>query len=197
VIRRPSPAVIPAVRRAVLGIDPSLSSTGYSYWHGARLVTGCIESGKLRGPHRLFYIRMQVGKLLDACQPTLVAMEDYAMGARGNNMFHIGELGGVLKTLVWDRGIDILPIPPTVMKSIIAMNGRAEKQHIMTALQVRFGITLTQHDEADAAGLMVVGEMRCGLRKANAKDGKSDRFAAVRDCELVKGRLQLISTAGK
>ena len=115
------------------------------------------------------------------------------MGARGNNMFHIGELGGVLKRLIWARGIDILEVPPTVMKSVIALSGRAEKDAIVRALKVRFGQTVSQHDEADAAGLLLLGEMRCGVRPVDAKVGKTDRFAAVRDCKIIKGRLQLIS----
>lgn len=185
----------PAVESSsrVLGIDASLSSTGYAYMQGAKLITGRITTGNLRNAHRLFYVELMLSKVLDVAKPTLVAYEDYAMGARGNNMFHIGELGGVLKRLIWSRGIDYFEIPPTVMKSVIALSGKAEKHQIATALKVRFGMTVNQHDEADAAGLMLVGEMKAGIRRVDAKVGKSDRFDAVRQAEIVRGKLSLIS----
>lgn len=188
---------IEVAEHRVLGLDASLSCSGYAYWKQGRLVTGRIKTDHLRGAHRLFYVRMQLAKLLDECDPTLVAMEDYALGAGGkhnNNVFHIGELGGVLKILVWDRGVDLLSIPPTVMKSVIALHGRAEKPQIVEALERRFGLVVRQHDEADATGLLLVGEMKCGLRPYDPPyvEGKKtvDRSASVRACEVVKGRPQ-------
>lgn len=175
----------------VLGIDPSLNSTGYAYRTNTGLTTGRLEPGKLRGPWRLNYMRLQLEKIIDRAQPTLVVYEDYAMGARGNNMFHIGELGGVLKTLVWDKGIDCLEVSPTMMKSIIARSGRAEKQDIINALKARFGLVVSNHDEADAAGLMLLGEMKCGLYKVSEKEQQSKHFASVLNSEITRGRLQM------
>jgi Holliday junction resolvasome RuvABC endonuclease subunit len=177
----------------VLGVDASLASTGYAYFQNGRLVSGRITTEKLRGPHRLFYVRLQLAKVLDTVKPTLVSYEDYAMGARGNNMFHIGELGGVLKTLVWERGIDCLEIAPTMMKSIIALSGRADKQQVSTALKVRYDLSVAQHDEADATGLLLVGEMRCGIRRVDAKSGKIDRSEVSMQLPITKGKLHLIS----
>jgi len=137
-----------------------------------------------------------LSKVIEAAKPTLVVYEDYAMGAGGkmnNNVFHLGELGGVLKTMLWEQGIDYIEIAPTMMKSVIALNGRAEKRGIATALQVRFGITVNQHDEADAIGLMLLGEMKCGARNPTEKAGKSDRLEALRQTPITKGKLQLIS----
>lgn len=115
------------------------------------------------------------------------------MSNRANNMFHIGELGGVLKTHTWEMGVDYVCIPPASLKSAIALNGKAEKIQISTALKVRFSLVVDQHDEADAAGLMVLGEMKLGLRKATAAVGKEDRFAGIRNATVVKGKLISIS----
>lgn len=179
----------------IIGIDPSLASTGYAYRHNGKLITGTITTHPLKGPHRLFYTRLQLGKLLDVVNPTLAVYEDYAMGARGNNMFHIGELGGVLKVLLWERGIDYLEVSPTTLKSAIALDGRADKAKIAMALKVRFGLSVHQHDEADATGLMLVGEMRTGVRKVDRIAGESDRFKAIRALKETKGKLSLISKA--
>jgi Holliday junction resolvasome RuvABC endonuclease subunit len=125
--------------------------------------------------------------------PTLVVYEDYAMGARGNNMFNIGELGGVLKTLIWEKGVDLLSVPPTTMKSVIAFNGRAEKADITKALRTRFGLSVNQHDEADATGLMIVGEILKGIRRVVDEAGKTKRSDAIYQLTVTKGQLQSIS----
>ena len=138
---------------------------------------------------------------MDRAQPTLMVIEDYAMGfggSRGGKVFHIGELGGVLKEMAWDRGIDILPVGPTVMKSVIAGNGKADKKEVSKALLRHFQVSVSQNDEADAAGLLLVGEMYCGSRMAPLhppplKGKQIDRMASVRGLEVIKGRLQSIS----
>lgn len=178
----------------MLGVDASLSSTGYAYQSKGRLVTGRITTDKLRGTHRLVYLRKQLEKVMLLAAPTLVVYEDYAMGARGNNMFNIGELGGVLKTLIWEKGVDLLLIPPTTMKSVIAFSGRAEKADITKALETRFGLSVKQHDEADATGLMIVGEILRGVRRvADEPSGKPQRSDAIFQLTVTKGQLQSIS----
>jgi Holliday junction resolvasome RuvABC endonuclease subunit len=193
--RRPAVAnhVPESPRPVILGIDPSLGSTGYAWIDAGELRTGLITTDKLRGPHRLFYVRMQVEKLIEKVQPTFVVFEDYAYGKggpRNNNVFNIGELGGVVKTLLWERGVDILTISPTSLKSVIALNGSAKKPEISKALRERFDIDVKQNDMADAVGLLLIGEMKAGLRPEPPKERKSDRFAAVRETEFIKGKPQ-------
>lgn len=192
-LRSRSRAPAAGKRFAVLGVDPSLTSTGYAYETPSGVKTGRITPDQLRGAKRLFYIRLMLANVIKQAKPSLVVLEDYAMGARGNNMFHIGELGGVLKTMVWEQGIDYMLVPPTVMKSVIALSGRAEKQQISAALSVRFGVTVRQHDEADAVGLMILGQMRTGARKVDAQSAKSGRFDAVSGIQITPGKLNLIS----
>lgn len=194
--RKPSglaPLLSDAVPHKVLGLDTSLSSTGYAYQSAGKLNTGRVTTDKLRGLHRLVYLRNQIEKIISASCPTLIVYEDYAMGARGNNMFHIGELGGVLKTLIWEKGIDLLLIPPTTMKSVIAGSGRADKIEIIKALKNRFDLSVNQHDEADATGLMLIGEMLRGVRKIEQNAGESKRFSIIKQLKLTKGKLQSIS----
>jgi Holliday junction resolvasome RuvABC endonuclease subunit len=199
---KPLAAGVPSHR--ILGIDPSLGSTGYAYRKDGKIVSGRITTDALRGAHRLFYIRLQLAKVVQLVAPTLTVLEDYAMGAGGrnnNNVFNIGELGGVVKTYLWENGMDVLSVAPTQMKSVIALNGRADKTDISRALAQRFGIVVSQHDEADAVGLMLVGEMRCGLQTDALPRTKgraqSDRFESIRQATISlgkgNGRLNLIA----
>jgi Holliday junction resolvasome RuvABC endonuclease subunit len=179
--RAPAPLVLPAPRPAirVIGIDPSLNSTGYAYRYQrdgtAELYTGHIDPRSLRGPYRLAYVRNQMARVLDAAQPQLAVYEDYAMGAgkgpRSNNAFHLGELGGVLKTLLWERGVDILLVSPGTLKKALTGNGHADrgvkgKPMMRAALAARYGVKLMQDDEADGFALLALGERWAGSRHA-------------------------------
>lgn len=186
--------------RCILGIDPSLSSTGYAYRHDSQPYTGRIDSGKLKAAHRIVYVRNQLSRVLDVARPTTVVYEDYAMGARGNNMFHIGELGGVLKTLFWERGIDVMLVSPTALKKIIAGRGDADrgkagrlKPMMRKALLDKFGFDIDQNDEADALALMLTGELRYHMPTIDPLVRRSLRLEGLGDCSIVSGQLQSIS----
>lgn len=188
-----------------MGIDPSLSSTGWAFrLDDGRVVTGRIETDKLRGPWRLHYAVTQLEKIVMTYRPTLVVYEDYAMGARGNT-FHMGELGGVFKRMLWFAGVSYLEVSPTMLKKVITGAGRAKavkgrkltesekKQPMISALRDEFGLHINQHDEADAAGLMLLGEMKCGVNPSPQKTLISRRLDAVRELAVVRGKLQSIS----
>lgn len=110
-------------------------------------------------------------------------------------MFNIGELGGTVKIVLFERGIDVLCVSPTSMKSAISGDGKAKKPQIQKALRDRYGIQVSQHDEADAVALMLLGEMKCGSRPIHPET--RSRFAGVEKGEVLKGRLQPIAIAKK
>lgn len=183
-------------RVSVLGIDASLTSTGYAYRdEKGQVVAGTIPTGELRSSHRLLYVQNKITRLLDLADPVLVVIEGYAMGfggGKGNpgRVFDIGELGGVVKLAVWQRGIDAMIVPPSTLKCVIADNGKAKKPEMITALRTRYGHSTVSHDEADAIGLMLTGEIRCGKTKLVAKPS---RMGSIEACEVIRGQLKLIS----
>lgn len=163
---------------------------------------GTIATDQLRGPRRLAYARNQLAKILDLCKPNLVVYEDYAMsrGAAGR-VFHLGELGGVFKLLVWERGIDMMIVGPVVMKMLITgsgsagrgAKGKAKKEPIARALRETFGITATQNDEADAIGLMLIGEMKTGKTPIPQTALKFKHASALATCDVSPGQLKSIA----
>lgn len=181
----------------VLGIDPSLSNTGFAYRKDGRIVTGSFSGGDMREMMRLWHMRKDLENLLDLVQPTHVAYEGYALGKRfggQRGIYDTGELGGILKTAVWERGIHTILIPPSTLKVIVAGDGKVPD--LIGALQRDFGYIIKQHDEADAAGLMLAGEMRCGDTTLIPERRKSSRIASLSKCEMIRGRLQLIAKGG-
>lgn len=191
--------------KRVLGLDPSLTSTGYAMRVEGIVRTGTIDTGELRGPRRLDYAVRQLEKILDRYQPDLVVYEDYAMGQgpKSGRVFDIGELGGVYKRLIWSRGIDMTLFAPTAMKKAICGKGnpgfkgrgkkvseKEKKQPIVDALARDFDIHVPQYDEADAVSLMLLGEYQCAPNTFTKNAVVSARFAAAKDFSVVPGQLK-------
>ena len=180
---------------SILGIDASLTSTGFAYRNSGELFTGLVTSGKLKGAWRLYYIREQIRLVLARAKPDLIVMEDYAQG-RGPKMgvvFHIGELGGVLKTMFWESGIDVMLVAPTSLKMIISGKGNAKKPDMRQALLNTFGYDIGQDDEADAAGLMLVGELTKGLPVVSKAVRSTLRLDTLASFPVAKGKMKLIA----
>lgn len=191
--------------KRVLGIDPSLTSTGWAYRVGGILRTGRIETDSLRGPWRLHYAVSRLEEIVREARPDLVVYEDYAYN-RGNGKsrmtgtFDMAELGGVYKRMLWYGGFDLVMVPPTSLKLFVTGKGgvrgqtpKEKKQMVMSHLRSDFGLTVNQHDEADATGLMLLGEFRSGVTPTLFSVLKSNRLAAAKECTVVGGKLQTIA----
>lgn len=195
-----------------MGIDPSLTSTGFAYRHGGDLITGRIDTKEVVGPWRLHYVRNRIAAIIDKLEPDIVMYEDYAMGKGGvgaaaGRTFSIGELGGVLKEHIWARGIDIHLVSPTSLKKFVTGKGNPgftpkgkkkltttqKKALIGAALRADFGVNVHQNDEADAAGLLLFGEANAGLIDIPQTPLKLSRAEAMKQFTVVRGKLQLIS----
>lgn len=173
----------------VLGFDPSLTSSGYAYYGtDGTLHKGRIMSKKLRGAERLRWIREQYMIILEeASGVDLVVYEGYAMGAKGQS-FSIGELGGVLKTLTYELGIDMLVVPPMSLKKYAVGatgKGNADKEQVMQAVKDTWGLEVTRHDEADAFILLQMGLHYLNLSETRSKV----RAGLLKKCSFHPGGL--------
>lgn len=168
----------------VLGIDPSLTSTGYAIGDGRMVTTGTIKPKKLTGPERLLFIQAAIENMLDERDISLVAYEGYAMGRFAGRSFDLGELGGVLKTTIYRRKIPLLLVPPTSLKLFATGKGNADKDQVKVAMSQDRGQLFTSDDEADAYALYRMGVAACDPRQ-RPRDRRHYRHAALRGCELV------------
>ena len=176
----------------LLGIDPSLNSTGIAFRVGGKVNAYCIGGGTFRGIARIKHVRNAVNTALDTYAPSLVIYEGYALGFRGksNIIFDLGELGGVLKLLILERGIDILLVPPTSLKMFVTGKGNAKKEQVSLALEQNHGLSFSTSDQYDAAGLLLLGEMLEDRRRARrtGKVGFTERRRKILDtCTLLRG----------
>lgn len=188
----------------VMGVDASLTSTGYAYRNGGHIVTGtAIAPNGVIGPARLSFVATIIMGQIAICLPDLIVLEDYVMGrVKGGRQFSIGELGGVLKKLFWENGIDVMIVSPTALKKAITGKGDADKAKLINGKKVKdkskpemraalintFGIDLRQNDEADACGLMLMGEMRFGSQTVARSRQNELRLDTLSECSIIHGR---------
>lgn len=134
-----------------------MTSTGVANHTG----TFAIRS-KLRGPARLAEIR---NRLEDIVAPEskppefraqLVVVEGYSFGSRLNaaGAFSTGELGGVVRVLLWEWDIPFVEVAPSVVKKYATGKGNGTKEAVYAAAIRAFPeLAFETNDEADAQWL--------------------------------------------
>lgn len=137
-----------------VGIDPGLTATGWATPDG---LSGVIES-KLLGVARLDDIARRVVQLLNGGGPVvLVAIEGYSFGAR--QMAHqMGELGGVLRLMMWRNDVPFVDVAPTALKKFAGERGNLKKDEVRLAVFKRWGREFKTEHEVDAFVLAKIGQ---------------------------------------
>lgn len=170
----------------VLGLDLSLTSSGWARMVGDRVVTGTLRpGGKLSGAARLSWVCREVSALVDGSSPRLlqggggsagdpvagagvvqgvapvdvVVVEGYSFGSQGRATFSVGELGGAVRVALFDAGVPFVEVPPAVLKKFAAGSGSATKDEVLLAAVRRAGGVFAgmSNDEADAFWLLAAG----------------------------------------
>lgn len=141
----------------VMSVDPSLTSLGYAYHIDGEEGVCTVRPKRLQGLQRLTYIRDEVLLQLSTVQPSLLVFEGYAMGRAAFRAFDLGELGGILKVAIYEKGVPLLLVPPTNLKLFATGSGRADKDAVRIAMNRVGGILFANDDEADAYGLLQMG----------------------------------------
>lgn len=174
----------------VLGFDPSLVSSGFSYTD----INGLVHTGRVRPKTRftprLDFVATSFDDLLDCLYiqykaAPLVVYEGYSMGSpmkRGGvgRFFDIGEQGGVLKLIAYRKGINVLLVPPTSLKKFATGSGGAKKEEVIKSIADVWGYDIPHNDEADAFILMQMGLAYLNKRKAR----KKHRIEALNGCSM-------------
>lgn len=134
----------------VLGLDLSLTATGYAYNDE---VVG-VWRVKSRGAQRLVDIREVVANV--AYQVDVVVLEGYSY-ASANQAHQIGELGGVIRAWLFEQHVPFVEVPPAVLKKFATGRGNADKDQVLAAAIRRFGFEGENNNAADAWLLRYMG----------------------------------------
>jgi len=151
----------------IIGVDPSLTSTGICVMdeRGKILESLAIQPDN-KGIERLASFRRVFKELISRIRLTnidIVAfIEGYAFGAN-NKREALGELGGVMKLSLYYDGVEMVVVPPTVVKQYVTGKGNADKIAMALAVQKQYGHEFPTTDQTDAFALAEIGRAYHGL----------------------------------
>lgn len=143
----------------IMGVDPSISSTGISLPDTS---THSIKP-KSEGDLRLTEIGNHLSYWLGQQPPDLAVVEDLAGIYRGKSARIIPMLHGVIRDRLQLAGVPFMVIHQATLKAFATGNGSADKDEMQLAARRRLGRTYTTDDECDADWLRVAGRMVYGL----------------------------------
>ena len=157
----------------ILGLDLSLTSTGYVLLEGDLVVWhGVVGSSTLRDPERLQMFNTWIRRTIIENRLEQVAIEGYSYGSSQahTRAFSIGELGGVIKLAIHQARLPLHVIAPGTWKKVLCGNGSLSKKNAAVELYKRYGIEYSSQDTLDAwAVAMCRRRQELGLDKPGPK----------------------------
>lgn len=142
----------------VFGIDPSIKRTGLARPDGTTVSIKAVADAKdpLRRLHQLVtQVAHELARWPDA---DLLVVEGYMLHgpSSGTTKIRLGELGGAIRLLAWERGLEVVEVPPAALKLAATGAGNADKDRMVEAA-VADGGRPANDDEADAYHLHRLG----------------------------------------
>jgi Holliday junction resolvasome RuvABC endonuclease subunit len=137
-----------------MGIDLSLTSTGVCVGGDSVAIVS-----KQRGTARLIEISEKILELASSSRPTAILIEGYSFGSKFSRAHAIGELGGVVKSLLVKHGYPIIDIPPTCRAKFATGKGNAGKKEVLFAVFAISGINFTGPSADDVCDAWVLEQM--------------------------------------
>ena len=123
---------------------------------------------------RLDDLRRRLGAFLDAWRPRLAALEDYAPTKAPLAARYLGEVGAVVRLLLWARRVPFRAYDPLAVKLFATGRGDAEKADVVLAVRDRWGLDFLPYGRTNGAAgnLADAFAIGCLLRvEAEVRDG--------------------------
>lgn len=144
----------------ILGLDLSLTSTGYSINES----TGIIST-KEKAASRLSVISSEVVNICIYNEIDIVIIEGYSFASRNSQAHSIGELGGCVRMRLWENSIPYIEVPPTSRAKFATGKGNAGKTEVISAVSSKTGRIFSGAGADDECDAWVLEQM--GLTKIN------------------------------
>lgn len=139
----------------ILGLDLSINSPGFTINAGNDFFFYNIQTTKkwvfsndswdiisfpsdwcsLNQYKRIIVIRDFVSMIIERHNVAKIHFEGYAFGASSSAVTGLAELGGVIRTMVFERGLDMDIIPPSSVKKFATGKGNAKKEQMVAAFK--------------------------------------------------------------
>lgn len=131
----------------IIGIDPSLASTGVYC-----AVAQTIKTKK--GEPRLALIHDRTNEVVKACRPEFAVIESLPANAMSAGL--TGQAQGVIRYVLQVNGIPYLELAPSSVKKMFTGNGKASKEEMIERAG-EHGVRVKNSDEADAYAMAWCG----------------------------------------
>jgi crossover junction endodeoxyribonuclease RuvC len=177
----------------IFGIDPGSGRTGY----------GCVETDGRRYrlvscgaitatagdalPQRLARIHHELSRLLSACEPQCVAVENLFHGINPRSALTLGHARGVAILAAVEAGCEIVEYTPAEVKRAVVGYGRADKRQMQHMIKLLLGLDQapSPHDAADALAVAI-----CHLHSAPRASLKTRPFDDPSRSSVVEAGVQ-------
>lgn len=148
----------------VMGIDPGIAITGYSFVRpgrqgsGKAVAYGCIRTpAKTEMAERLLLLYNEMVELIDEFKPKVVAIEQLFFNRNTTTAFIVAQARGVVILAAAQHGVQVAEYTPLQVKQAVVGYGRAEKkqvQHMVKAL-LNLAAAPKPDDVADALAISI------------------------------------------
>lgn len=148
-----------------IGLDLSLTATGIDAITplGKLLFSESLLSKKRRGLPRLEWISNGIIEILDPFTDFLCIIEGFSFGSKGQAVFDLGMLGGIVRMDLYRLGIPFATVPPNSLKKFVTGNGNAGKPKMLEMTFRNFGVgseVLKDDNQVDGYGLAQFGRYK-------------------------------------
>jgi crossover junction endodeoxyribonuclease RuvC len=141
----------------ILGVDPSLRSTGYAIVEGDRKKQKVIEFGLIKTrsseslEDSLKHIAVSIEEIVREHAPDSLAIEDIFTAKNSRVALQLGHVRGVVILVSSCCGLKIFPYAATRIKETVTGYGRASKEQVQNMVVRTLGLSETPpSDAADA-----------------------------------------------
>lgn len=144
------------VTKAVVGLDMSLTATGFCIKMGPHLDYETIKSSTKSAPDDIARVRKIVNAVSDRLPPpsgvAMICMENYFTGRIGTAQQLIA-LSTVMRLALYEDGYPFFIISPSQLKKFASGKGNCDKSIVVREVYKRWGVDATDDNQADAAVL--------------------------------------------
>ncbi len=151
-----------AVGLIIIGLDPSLSCTGWGIVAKSGNRLSHIANGQVKTdpkaslPERLVVLDRELAAVIAEFRPETGAVEEVFVNQNGQSTLKLGQARGVCLLALARAGMPVAEYAPTLVKKAVVGTGGAEKAQVQAMLKVLLpGVKLAGADAADALAVAI------------------------------------------
>jgi len=146
----------------ILGLDPSLSCTGWGIVARAGNRLSHVANGQIKTDpaaslaERLVTIDASLAAMIAEHRPACAAVEEVFVNKNPQSTLKLGQARGVCLLAAARAGLPVAEYAPTLIKKAVVGTGGAEKTQVQAMLKVLLpGVQLAGADAADALAVAI------------------------------------------